>query len=275
MENVCRLCASVKPPDELIYSIEDQYFNFEQKLIECCRWKLFDGYEYEGMPRMFCDDCFKKLENSWEFAESVAQAQEQFLMHMIEIKPPVLLETDTLETSPLIENQRNDQFNDFLAQPNEDQQDFKDIKIFSNSSASFANEFADPVLDDDDYESNPIDDKKTIFFAPLPENVHERLNFIDLLSDCDKNADGTVDLDKILILNLDNWTVLQNKCYVCNGVYANHQSLLSHFDENHSNQPFKYICTICNSLFSKRRGVFRHVTNIHRPYLQYWFVSLR
>lgn len=282
MENVCRLCASVKPPDELIYGIDDQYFNFEQKLIDCCRWKMFDSYEYVSFPRLFCDDCFRKLENSWEFAESVARAQEQFLMHMVEIKPAILIEIDSLETPSLIENQNidakqtNDQTNGIISESSFEKNDFIDIKYALAQLEAYPNVTKDPTdsqPDNDEYEFISTDEKKKNC-ETLSEDVHEHLNFLELLSDCDKNADGTVTPEAILRLNLDTWSVIQAKCYVCNEVHENNRSLISHFQQNHSNNTKKYMCTICDLLFSKRSGVFRHVTTLHRPYLQYWFVFI-
>lgn len=278
MENVCRLCGSVKPPDELIYNIEDSYFNFEQKLIDCCRWKLFDSYEYGSLPRQFCDDCFQRLENSWEFAECVAQAQEQFLLHMVELKPAVLIDVDNIQETSLLnldqQNNNNAQI-DTIFQQNEVNFDVKDIKISSSpleSHLHVQNAYTIQMSDDDEHELVLADDKKTIFKETLPESIHKNLNFLELLSECDKNADGTVNPDKLSLLNLDNWSIVQSKCFVCSGTYSNERSLITHFQQYHPNETLKYLCTICNSLFAKKRGLFRHVTNMHRPYLQFWFV---
>lgn len=75
MGTVCRLCAKKKPLNELTNSIEDQ--NIQQKLINCARWDSIVVIEYETLPKKICNLCYTKLEMSWSFAESVAQAQHQ------------------------------------------------------------------------------------------------------------------------------------------------------------------------------------------------------
>lgn len=75
MENLCRLCAKKKSPKQLIYNIEDPVLCIEQKLIDCCQWNLLNSTEYDGLPKKICNICFQKLENSWKFAENVANAQ--------------------------------------------------------------------------------------------------------------------------------------------------------------------------------------------------------
>lgn len=85
METLCRLCAKVKSPKQLAYNITDQALNIEQKLIDCCRWNLF--IPSDELTKKVCRACFKKLENSWMFAETVRLAQEQFFAYITDIKP--------------------------------------------------------------------------------------------------------------------------------------------------------------------------------------------
>lgn len=84
MKNVCRLCAKEKTSRQLMYSIGDNNLDIEQKLIACCRWNSFIANEQ--MPKMICADCWKILEKSFAFAETVALAQQQLLNQLIDIK---------------------------------------------------------------------------------------------------------------------------------------------------------------------------------------------
>lgn len=87
MENLCRLCAKEKPIKQLVHSIEDQKLNIEKKLNDCCRWSSIISYEYDELPKKICNACYRKLESSWSFAESVAQAQKHLFTLIDDIKP--------------------------------------------------------------------------------------------------------------------------------------------------------------------------------------------
>lgn len=90
MDAVCRLCAKEKTSKQLGYSLSDRTLNIQQKLIDCCRWTSIVPIEYDSLPKRICNPCYRKLEMSWSFAESVAQAQQE--LHSIvdeEEKPPL------------------------------------------------------------------------------------------------------------------------------------------------------------------------------------------
>lgn len=87
METVCRLCAKEKPSKQLVHSIEDRTSNIQQKLIDCCRWDSIVATEFETLPKKICNPCYRKLEMSWTFAESVAEAQQQIFSTFTEQKP--------------------------------------------------------------------------------------------------------------------------------------------------------------------------------------------
>lgn len=105
METLCRLCAKVKSSKLLTYNITDQVMNIEQKLIDCCRWNFF--IPNEELTKKVCRPCFKKLENSWMFAETVRHAQDQLIALITDIKPelPILIECadKSVETDNTIE----------------------------------------------------------------------------------------------------------------------------------------------------------------------------
>lgn len=77
METTCRLCAKEKPLNQLGRCINDRTLNVQPKLIDCCRWNTLAPIEYDAMPKRICNACYRKLETSWSFAESVAQAQQE------------------------------------------------------------------------------------------------------------------------------------------------------------------------------------------------------
>lgn len=84
MENVCRLCAEVKPFQEFIGKITDPELNILQKLIDCCRWNYIEGQNNENLPQSVCASCFLKLNECYNcecrrFSEVVANAQNSVL----------------------------------------------------------------------------------------------------------------------------------------------------------------------------------------------------
>lgn len=87
MESVCRLCAKEKTSKQLGHSLNDRTLNIQQKLIDCCRWTSIVPIEYDSLPKRICNPCYRKLEISWSFAESVAQAQQELLSTVGEEKP--------------------------------------------------------------------------------------------------------------------------------------------------------------------------------------------
>lgn len=110
MENICRLCAKEKPHKQLTHTIEDPVWKIEQKLIDCCRWNLVSSIiGYDRMPKSVCNSCFRKLENCWAFAESVADAQQQLYTLLDDQKPmPPIVEyisTAIVKEEPYDDNQ--------------------------------------------------------------------------------------------------------------------------------------------------------------------------
>lgn len=90
METTCRLCAQQRPIHQLRRSFDDHALNIQQKLIDCCRWNSLFPIEYETLPKRICHPCYRRLEASWAFAESVAQAQKQLISKFGDEKPELL-----------------------------------------------------------------------------------------------------------------------------------------------------------------------------------------
>ncbi|XP_055314070.1 zinc finger protein 317-like [Sitodiplosis mosellana] len=259
MENVCRLCAGVKTPKQLKSSIEDQSLNIEQKLIDCCRWKSFDPYETYNLPRLICNSCLKNLEKSWAFAESVAQAQQELLAQMAETKPTVLLEIESVDT---VDNKNV---------PSEEY--IEEIKVSLSPRDAFSYEH-DFTVDETvpvacNYEDTTSDDNKwNLNAVEAKQKDRIDINVLTLLSENDKNSDGTINKDKVLELDLDDWTMVKWRCCVCKGIFENHRQLKAHFDQKHTEDTLKILCSFCNTSFGKRRSVLRHIVRKHRPYLK-------
>lgn len=69
----CRLCAESKTADELSTTISDSKLNIKEKLVACCQWNHYSKNTH--LPDGICYLCCDKLEKSWLFNESVANAQ--------------------------------------------------------------------------------------------------------------------------------------------------------------------------------------------------------
>lgn len=76
MISICRLCAKTKQSQELKTSINDPKYSIKQKLIDCCRWSLYE--QNENLPESICIVCYDKLECCWKFIEQVEKAQSKF-----------------------------------------------------------------------------------------------------------------------------------------------------------------------------------------------------
>lgn len=88
MDNYCRLCAEVRMSHEFIGKITDAGLNMLPKLFDCCRWNRFEGQDHGIFPQNVCVTCFQKLNQCWEFAESVAFAQNSLHEKIKSIESP-------------------------------------------------------------------------------------------------------------------------------------------------------------------------------------------
>lgn len=73
MTDICRLCASLKILEQLT-SISEPNLHLAEKLSKCCSLEL--SINDELMPQSVCQECILSLNNSWNFAEKVCQAQD-------------------------------------------------------------------------------------------------------------------------------------------------------------------------------------------------------
>lgn len=258
METWCRLCATEKFANELLYVIDDEYLNIKQKLIDCCRWDKIahEAGQVIGMPRMICNDCFERLEQCWLFAESVMFAQQKIRMHTVEMKPIVLLQIEKVETP-------------FAA--GADENAIKtEVHEYAESIAHLDFDFDDAIceLPMDDY--RPTDTKDVMFTSTDEPSAHIDCDLLALLSEDDKNEDGTVNKEKIGQLKLDDWSILKAHCWICKTVFNKHRTFKSHFRTKHAGQGLRFHCTLCNLSTTTRSTLQSHMIKTHRSYLQFW-----
>lgn len=126
LENVCRLCAKEKPLKYLEHTIDDPILNIEQKLIDCCRWNLLASNECDGMPKTVCATCYRQLESSWAFSESVADAQRQLysLVGNNQKPMPTVIEyVNASEKEPIVKDEPSETIDSYL---NDIENDWKD-----------------------------------------------------------------------------------------------------------------------------------------------------
>lgn len=263
MDNLCRLCANVKTSGQLTCSITDELLNIEQKLIDCCRWKEFDTPENsDNLPQKICNACLKSLENCWEFAEHVAQAQHALREQIINVKPTILLNIESIEA---------DSGNEY--------QNIEDIKESLSIEDTFVDETTEELengISVFDVSNENSSDQASIEESPIEEDVNKRNNckrrnmLSELLSDEGKNPDGTISQEKIFKLNLDDWSMIKLRCSVCKEIYDSYKELKTHFTKNHPTETIRNLCMLCDTSMSKRHSVGRHVIKYHRPYLKHW-----
>lgn len=262
MESWCRLCAIEKYPDELIYNIDDEFANIKQKLIDCCRWNEIGDNDQIGIPQMICKDCYDNLEKCWSFVENVSLAQQKIHMHAVDVKPTVLLEIEKLD-APLNED-------DKIRIKSEIHEYATSVSPLPNLDFDFDDSMCQSPIDDYDFS-----DKKDFKVTSTEESsTTEKIDcdLMELLSDNDKNADGTVNGQKITALNLDDWSILKIHCSICKKLFDKQRTLKSHFRLKHPNEHLLYYCTLCNLTTAKLNALKNHIITVHRPYLKFWLV---
>lgn len=268
MENWCRLCAVEKYPDELAYSIDDEFNSIKQKLIDCCRWNEIGVDDEIGIPKMICKDCFGNVEKCWSFVESVSLAQRKIASHLtLDVKPTVLLQIEKLD-APFNEAEEKDSVKTEIHEYT------ISVSPLANLDFDFDDTMCQSPMEDYDFI-----DKKDLDVEPIDEETETHAavsvdcDFLALLSDEDKNADGTVDKQKITDLNLDDWSILKIHCSICKKLFDKQKTLKSHFRTKHPKETLLFHCTLCNLTTAKMNTLKNHIIKGHRPYLKFWLVS--
>lgn len=317
MDSLCRLCAKEKSPKQLVYNVDDRTLNIEQKLIDCCRWNSF--IPNEELSKKICRTCFKKLESSWSFAESVTQAQNQLLALISDIKS----ELPIVEYLNIVDE--NDETNEVA----------NDIKVLLSPCNSILDFDVDSISDDRkktkreqstarktrsqtefstaDYSNNDEqfefseknklfsilmeseENQPDIFDESIANNQHETTenieicdvkcvktqsdlnqhNFPEMIQDDERNDDGTVKMEAVQRLGLDNWTLIYYRCYLCRTRFPDRYECRNHFKVDHPDHQRRHLCTICNEKhFKQYKAMTEHVIAHHRRYFKYWYANI-
>ncbi|XP_031640766.1 zinc finger protein 724-like [Contarinia nasturtii] len=294
MEEMCRLCAVLKQPEEFKCKIDDANFDVEQKLITCCNWNSFRSHN--SLPKSVCIPCFLQLEQCWYFRETVSRAQQK-LFGLIDVNNAFH------EIHGVVEHCYEEEMVQVKCENTTD--DTIDVDHIEVSNFKFESDY-DDYNNDFDNANNSSDGESELNDAPssiqqkiqkttsktrsVKEKVKrkkqkqtqlEQFDISKFLTGEDMNEDGTVKAEKILELNLSNWTKIKHPCYKCNknGNASTSQSytapsygdLWFHFTTNHQNEQLKYICPICpdRMIFLSDRYYREHIVKFHHPHLSY------
>lgn len=281
IKSMCRLCGELKSSSRIKCKINDSNLNIQQKLIDCCRWRLFQ--DYKNLPEHICNSCFKLLEASWSFAEIIAQTQQKLLENLTNLKK----ETPYLEPEINVPEDRENQYSG-------DIDDVKNIEILCTPIDFDANDNFDYSQDLSDIDNTVFEaiaenelkmDESIIATKDEPKNENEMDTFVQqipstsfnfdllaVLSDDDQNSDGSINMDKIRKLNLEDWSKLQYPCWLCNTIYEDSSVLKEHITSIHPGSEQRIVCSFCSpkTIFSRKTTLYDHVRKNHLPHLKYW-----
>lgn len=288
----CRLCAQSIRKDEIFGQLNDKDLDIESKLIICCQWNGIDEIQCDGMPQDVCASCYRSLYQSWNFAVQVKNAQMQIYSkltaqniasdadHMTDydvydgsmhdVKFEVETEMQTYSPSSML--QRIDDFipkeytDEFIVLDNIKEYEQAEINVAEHSTDKrFETESINHI---ENITVDEIDLKK-----PKATSKYTEINFINSIGKKDRNSDGSIKLEAVQRLGLDNWSIIEYKCYLCYMQLPDHYDWRSHVKMEHPGQPFRHLCNICNiKNYTQRKPLFKHVMSIHRRYFKYWYV---
>lgn len=254
MENLCRLCAKEKPIKQLVHSIGDQQLNIEHKLNDCCRWSSIVSYEYDELPKKICNACYRKLESSWSFADSVAQAQKHLFTLIENIKPELApIEyvsaaeikdepSGSIDTDELSAEEEEIESNELLGM-NDTIEEFN-VSLKSQNTNS-TTDYVSPLLEDD-YE--------------IMESNNSKQNEVDMLKDEPKPKkkrydSRKIDFDEVRRKRLQRLPgSLSRLCDTCGREFASVNALrrhnLIHLGQEPHARPHE--CKTCGKRFRTR-----------------------
>lgn len=306
MDGLCRLCAESRSVENL-YQINDAALNIERKLVDCCRWAhLKDLTADVVLPQTICNCCIEKLEQCWQFAESVAHTQHKF------VNDSKLVSNDFLDSANedgprsgdeemidydentifLIEipgekdqsivhhfsiNTKNGQIDLVESPPNQRaaEKSAKTLKpsndklgVDVNTVKAKGNKSKQVNTDGNDEDQDENDER----LLHHPANFARK--FLSLLNRDERNGDGTIDSDVIHRLGLVNWMVLQHQCWICSVCFCSSYELKAHVATEHAKNEMRYICSMCEPTNTKtyvRQSILqKHTIRKHLAHLKYW-----
>lgn len=305
MDDLCRLCAVRKQPEEFKCKIDDQHFDIEQKLVTCCNWNSYRSHH--NLPQNVCIPCFLQLEQCWYFRETVGRAQQKLcdLMQIdidlktiddIQVKEENLAD-ETVEVAPIevstlkFENEYENYTNyhesgddndidkkysydvdDDVGGGVQDTEPTSDVKKDTKTKRKTTATKMTKSCKRKEKEKEKV--KRKIGTPKVKKCANNDIEFDikTLLSHEDVNENGTIKPEKIHAQNFCNWTAITSRCYKCNKDFDTDSDLWVHFTSTHSNEKIKFICPICpvEMLFLSGRYYRSHIAKSHFPHLIYW-----
>lgn len=284
--SVCRLCAQNIRADGIIGQLNDIDLDIESKLIICCQWNGTSETQCDGMPQDVCAACYQNLHQSWNFAVQVRAAQVELhsklmirsiaadaeQIHDFDMErmdhAEFKVETEIHAYSPLSVLQ---QIDDFV--PIEHTGDFDELNSVKSDEKQAHTDAENAI---DEFHIDAVDEYAGESDSEQPQQTAKRkeANFLDSINKSDRNADGTIKSEAVERLGLDNWSIIEYKCYLCQVQLPDHYDWRSHMKIEHPGQPFRHLCNICNMKdYIQRKPLFKHVMTNHRRYFKYWWVN--
>lgn len=264
--HICRLCGERKCSDEIIAQLDNKSFDIETKLIVCCQWNTFSEITSEKLTRNVCIECYQSLQQCWYFAEQVRCVQLKLLSNL-ECTVEDDNQHDSLNELSTISD------NDIQPSLSSDEEHFTtidlDVKndLDSQKSAHVIKFEEASVTEQHELEciQSEKQDKTSKPFA-----FNER-NFLEAVTKDDRNSDGTVKPEAIQRLGLENWAIVQYRCYLCQKRLLDRYEWRNHMKIEHPGYQIRHLCNICNiKSYTVRAPLLRHVMNKHRQYLKHW-----
>lgn len=285
--SLCRLCAQCRGPDKIVGQIDSTELDIESKLIACCQWNTIGETQSNEMPQNVCISCYTDLNLSWNFVERVRCAQIE--LHSKLTKQSIASGSELKIESNLYDGDNEGTHLNSTAEPTyvdlkeeTELEAFSPLSLNENTCDLDSPEQRD-VLDDFDCVENDeqpststndivnvivddIDSDKSKCATEFNEN-----NFLKSIGKSDRNADGSIKLEAIQRLGIDNWSIIQYKCYLCKLQLPDHYEWRSHIKVEHPGQPFRHLCNICNQKdYKQRKPLIKHVISNHRRYFKFW-----
>lgn len=284
MELFCRLCAKIKSPFELKYSIDD----ISIKLKEC--YQPIIKHTDAGYPRSVCETCFQKLDESWKFYKAIENAQEN-LQSMISKKNETDLEQSdfNIYNGECIKVEAFENDNDTQSMVDESEIidcsqltthempveiESKSDSMKMDSEDNYQDTLQKIGFDDfhDTDDSEP--EEKNVQSNIKTSNIDHCKDFLEFIPTKDRMKDGTVNLDKVIELKLNDWTVLKYKCWKCEKIFDEFETLKMHMKQEHNGSKFYCVCSLCSDKRrypeTERKCLHQHVIAKHFAYLSYW-----
>lgn len=285
MKSRCRLCADEKALNEIECTIKDQRTNIRQMLLDCCQWTTFEGSEYANLPHIVCKTCFSSLQQSWQFANNVVNAQQRLLDSF----KNTVSEQGEMELQPWLDdgapcvafdfkmdigyNESNDDdgnANDQFNADNDYMDDNYANENYDRDSSSEENDQNDFNLQENEKPAVRIEATETKEFALPSVETGPKYNLMDHILPEECNADGTINPAAIERLQLPNWSIVQYHCYICKAISTSSMELRQHMNEEHPHDEVRFACIFCTRSSGQSKRFPDHVRNRHLRYLIHW-----